>query len=339
LGPIIVVAAARWYVDAQFMLSFIGQDGLIGFEPRRQVMKAVRFDKYGGIEVLQVAEVPIPEPSRGEALVKVEAASINPGEAKIREGLMHAMWPATFPSGEGSDLAGIVTKLGPGAEGFTVGSEVIGFTDRRSSHAEYVVVEAQNLTIKPAKVSWEVAASLAIAGSTAYASVRAASLKRGDTVAVSGAAGGVGSIAVQLAKRAGAQVIGIAGPANHEWLAAHGVKPESYGADLADRLRRTKIDAFIDTHGGGYVKLAVELGIPRDRIQTIIDFAAVREYGVKSEGSNAARNVSVLAELATLIASGDLEVPIAATFPLDQVRAAFSLLGHGHVRGKIVLLP
>jgi len=302
-------------------------------------MKAVRFDKYGGIEVLQVAEVPIPEPSRGEALVKVEAASINPGEAKIREGLMHAMWPATFPSGEGSDLAGIVTKLGPGAEGFTVGSEVIGFTDRRSSHAEYVVVEAQNLTIKPAKVSWEVAASLAIAGSTAYASVRAASLKRGDTVAVSGAAGGVGSIAVQLAKRAGAQVIGIAGPANHEWLAAHGVKPESYGADLADRLRRTKIDAFIDTHGGGYVKLAVELGIPRDRIQTIIDFAAVREYGVKSEGSNAARNVSVLAELATLIASGDLEVPIAATFPLDQVRAAFSLLEQGHIRGKIVLLP
>jgi NADPH:quinone reductase-like Zn-dependent oxidoreductase len=339
LGPIIVVAAARWYVDAQFMLSFIGQDGLIGFEPRRQVMKAVRFDKYGGIEVLQVAEVPIPEPSRGEALVKVKAASINPGEAKIREGLMHAMWPATFPSGEGSDLAGIVTKLGPGAEGFTVGSEVIGFTDRRSSHAEYVVVEAQNLTIKPAKVSWEVAASLAIAGSTAYASVRAASLKRGDTVAVSGAAGGVGSIAVQLAKRAGAQVIGIAGPANHEWLAAHGVKPESYGADLADRLRRTKIDAFIDTHGGGYVKLAVELGIPRDRIQTIIDFAAVREYGVKSEGSNAARNVSVLAELATLIASGDLEVPIAATFPLDQVRAAFSLLEQGHIRGKIVLLP
>jgi NADPH:quinone reductase-like Zn-dependent oxidoreductase len=302
-------------------------------------MKAVRFDKYGGIEVLQVAEVPIPEPSRGEALVKVKAASINPGEAKIREGLMHAMWPATFPSGEGSDLAGIVTKLGPGAEGFTVGSEVIGFTDRRSSHAEYVVVEAQNLTIKPAKVSWEVAASLAIAGSTAYASVRAASLKRGDTVAVSGAAGGVGSIAVQLAKRAGAQVIGIAGPANHEWLAAHGVKPESYGADLADRLRRTKIDAFIDTHGGGYVKLAVELGIPRDRIQTIIDFAAVREYGVKSEGSNAARNVSVLAELATLIASGDLEVPIAATFPLDQVRAAFSLLEQGHIRGKIVLLP
>ncbi len=302
-------------------------------------MKAVRFDRYGGIEVLQVAEVPMPEPSRGEALVKVKAASINPGEAKIREGLLHAMWPATFPSGEGSDLAGVVTKVGPGIETFTVGDEVIGFTDRRASHAEYVVVEAKNLTIKPAKVPWEVAGSLAIAGSTAYASVRAVSLKAGDTVAVSGAAGGVGSIAVQLARRAGAAVIGIASPANHEWLAAHGVKPESYGADLADRLREARIDALIDTHGGGYVKLAVELGVSRDRIDTIIDFAAAREYGAKAEGSSAALNAAVLAELATLIASGDLEVPIAATFPLDQVRAAFSRLAQGHIRGKIVLLP
>jgi NADPH:quinone reductase-like Zn-dependent oxidoreductase len=302
-------------------------------------VKAVRFDKYGGIEVLQIADVPTPEPSRGEALVKVKAASINPGEAKIREGLMHAMWPATFPSGEGSDLAGVVTKLGAGVEAFKVGDEVIGFTDRRASHAEYVVVEAQNLTSKPAKVSWEVAGSLAVAGSTAYASVRAVAPKKGDTVAVSGAAGGVGSITVQLATRTGAQVIGIASPANHQWLAAHGIKPESYGADLAQRLRAMRIDAFIDTHGGGYVKLAVELGVPRDRIQTIIDFAAVREYGVKAEGSNSARNASVLAELAALIASGDLEVPIAATFPLDQVRAAFSLLAHGHIRGKIVLLP
>jgi NADPH:quinone reductase-like Zn-dependent oxidoreductase len=302
-------------------------------------MKAVRFDRYGGIEVLQVANVPVPEPSRGEALVKMKAASINPGEAKIREGLLHAMWPATFPSGEGSDLAGVVTKVGPGVESFIVGDEVIGFTDRRASHAEYIVVEAKNLTTKPAKVPWEVAGSLAVAGSTAYASVRAVSLKGGDTVAISAAAGGVGSIAVQLATRAGAAVIGIASPANHEWLAAHGVRPESYGKDLADRLRKAKIDAFIDAHGGGYVKLAVELGVSQDRINTIIDFAAAHEYGAKAEGGSAVLNASMLAELAALIASGNLEVPIAATFPLDQVREAFSLLAQGHIRGKIVLLP
>jgi NADPH:quinone reductase-like Zn-dependent oxidoreductase len=302
-------------------------------------MKAVRFDSYGGIEVLQVADVPMPEPSRGETLAKVKAASINPGEAKIREGLMHAMWPATFPSGEGSDLAGIVTKLGPGIEGFSVGDEVIGFTDRRASHAEYVVAEAQNLTRKPANVSWEVAGSLAVAGSTAFAAVRAVSLKPGDTVAVSGAAGGVGSITVQLAKRAAAEVIGIASPANHNWLAAHGIKPLAYQEGLFDRLREARIKAFIDTHGGGYVKLAIELGVAPDRINTIIDFAAAREYGTKSEGSQTAKNAAVLAELAALVASGNLEVPIAATFPLEDVRAAFRQLEQGHTRGKIVLLP
>ena len=300
-------------------------------------MKAVRFDKYGGIDVLEVVDVPVPEPGQAEALVKVKAASINPGEAKIREGMVHARWPATFPSGEGSDLAGIVTKLGPGADGVKVGDEVIGFTDRRASHAEYVVVEARNLTLKPKNVSWEVAGSLAIAGTTAYACVRAVSLEAGDTVAVSGAAGGVGSIAVQLARRVGASVIGIAGPANHDWLAARGVKPVAYGEGLADRL--TRIDALIDAHGGGYVKLAVELGVPRDRINTIIDFAAAQEYGVKHEGSQEAKNAKVLAELAGLVASGELDVPIAATFPLDDVRDAFTLLEQGHTRGKIVLLP
>jgi len=302
-------------------------------------MKAVRLDKYGGIDVLRVDDVPVPEPSQGEVLVQVKAASINPGEAKIREGLMHARWPATFPSGEGSDLAGIVTKIGAGVEGVKVGNEVIGFTDRRASHAEYVVVEAQNLTRKPANVSWEVAGSLPIAGSTAYAAVRAVSLKPGDTVAVSGAAGGVGSIAVQLAKRAGAEVIGIASASNHAWLIAHGVKPMAYGDKLAGQLREAGINAFVDANGSGYVKLAIDLGVRADRIDTIIDFAAAQQYGVKTEGAQAALNAAVLAELAGLVAAGDLEVPIAATFPLADVRTAFQQLEQGHTRGKIVLLP
>ncbi|HML12127.1 MAG TPA: NADP-dependent oxidoreductase [Xanthobacteraceae bacterium] len=302
-------------------------------------MKAVCFDKYGGIDVLRIADVPIPEPAAQQVLVKVTAASINPGEAKIREGMLHDRWPATFPSGEGTDLAGVVTKVGPGVSDVAVGNEVIGFTDRRASHAEYVIVDIQNLTPRPAKVPWEVAGSLAVAGGTAYAAVRAVALKPGDTVAVSAAAGGVGSIAVQLARRAGANVIGIAGPANHEWLSAHGVRPMGYGEGLADRLRSAGLDAFIDTHGSGYVKLAVALGIARERIDTIADFSAVKEYGVKAEGSAAGTNAAALAELAALIAAGELDVPIAATFPLDDVRAAFALLARGHTRGKIVLLP
>jgi NADPH:quinone reductase-like Zn-dependent oxidoreductase len=235
----------------------------------------------------------------------------------------------------------VVAKLGPGVTGFAVGDEVLGFTNRRASHAQFVIVRADELAPKPAKLPWEVAGSLFVAGTTAFAAVRAVELKPGDTVAVSGAAGGVGSLVVQLARRAGAEVIGIAGPANHSWLAGHGVKAVEYGAGLAERLRETagQIDAFIDTHGDGYVKLALDLGVDRERVNTIIDFAAVAEYGVKAEGNGAAATIEVVAELADLVARGELEVPIAATFPLEEVRAAFELVEQGHAHGKVVLIP
>ena len=138
--------------------------------------KAVRFDEYGGVDVLKVVDVPRPVPEPGQVLVRVKAAGINPGEAKIREGLLHARFPATFPSGEGSDLAGIVAATGPGVTGFSAGDEVIGFTNNRASHAEYVLADAENLTPKPAGVSWEAAGSLFVAGATAYAAVRAVAL-------------------------------------------------------------------------------------------------------------------------------------------------------------------
>jgi len=302
-------------------------------------MRAVRFDKYGGIDVLRVDDAPMPVPGDGEVLVKVQAAAINPGETKIREGFFHSTWPATFPSGEGSDFSGIVMKSGASASQFQVGDQVLGFTDKRASHADYVLAEPQNMTRKPGSIPWDVAASLPIAGSTAYACVRAVALKPGDTVAVSGAGGGVGSITVQLAKRTGAKVIGIASVSKHDWLVTHGIEPVVYGDGLADALRKYRLSAFIDTHGAGYVKLAMELGIPRDRINTIIDFPAAKEYGVKAEGGQTAKTASVLAELVALVVSGDLDVPIAATFPLGQVREAYKLLEQGHTFGKIVLLP
>lgn len=306
--------------------------------------KAVRFDHYGDVDVLQVRDVPRPTPAAGEVLVQVKAAGINPGEAMIRKGALQDRWPATFPSGQGSDLAGVVAELGPGVDAFTVGDEILGFSEARASQAEFVTVPAEQLTAKPAAVPWEVAGSLFVAGTTAYAAVRSVALTPADTVAVAGAAGGVGTIAVQLARRAGATVIGVAGPSNDDWLTAHGVIPVNYGDNLADRLKAAapggRIDAFLDFFGSGYVELAVaNLGVAPERVDTVIDFAAAERFGVKSAGNADASDARVLAELANLVAAGNLEVPIADTFPLDDVRLAFRVLERRHSRGKIVLLP
>jgi NADPH:quinone reductase-like Zn-dependent oxidoreductase len=317
----------------------------VGKATTEVAMKAVRFDDYGDVDVLKVEDVPVPDPGPGQVLVRVRAAGINPGEAKIREGLYAQRFPATFPSGEGSDLAGVVDRLGSGVTAVAPGAEVIGWVDTRSSQAEYAVVEAGNLTPKPAAVSWEAAGALPIAGFTASAAVRAVSLKPGDTLVVAGATGGVGSLTVQLAKRAGATVIGLASPANHDWLRRHGVIPVSYGDGVADRIREAvpagqRVDAFIDTYGGDYVEFALnELKVAPARIDTIVRYDAVQEYGVKGDGSGVGASASTLRELAGLIAAGELEVPIAATYPLDQVREAYTRLGTGHILGKIVLIP
>jgi NADPH:quinone reductase-like Zn-dependent oxidoreductase len=303
--------------------------------------QAVRFEQYGDIEELRVVEVDRPVPGPGQVLVRVKAAGINPGEASIRKGLFADRWPSTFPSGQGSDLAGVVEEVGEGVMDVTLGDEVIAFTHERASQAELVVVEVEDLTRRPEGVSWEAAGALFVAGTTAYAAVRAVELGEGDTVVVSGAAGGVGSLAVQLARNAGATVIGLAGESNHDWLSAHGVIPVAYSEGVADRIRAVapRVDAFIDTFGDGYVELALELGVKPDRIDTIIDFAAVEKHGVKADGNMAGASAAVLAELAGLIADGRLEVPIAKVHPLAEVREAYRELERRHTRGKIVLTP
>jgi NADPH:quinone reductase-like Zn-dependent oxidoreductase len=180
-----------------------------------------------------------------------------------------------------------------------------------------------------------------VAGCTAYATVRAVELAAGDTVVVAGATGGVGCLAVQLAKLADATVIGVASPANRQWLVDHGVIPVNYGQDVTGRIKHEagRIDAFIDTFGGDYVRVALDLGVQPARIDTIANFTAVDEYGVKGEGNAAGAGATVLEEVAALIAGGRLELPIAETFPLTQVKAAYRRLAQGHVLGKIVLVP
>ena len=250
---------------------------------------------------------------------------------------MKDIFPTTFPSGQGSDFAGVVAETGSDVDGFSVGDEVIGFSEKRASHAEFVVVPAGEPDRQTGRrCRWEVAGALYVAGTTAYAAVRAVDLAQGDVVAVAGAAGGVGSIAVQLAVERGATVLGIAGPSNDEWLRAHGVIPVNYGDDLAERLRAAapagRIDAFLDFFGGGYVELAVdELGrrarpgghhhrLRRRRTVQGADRGQCRRRQRRPCWPNSA----------ALVADGRLEVPIAEVFALDDVREAYRTLEQRH---------
>ena len=204
--------------------------------------KAVQFDDYGGIEVLEVRDVARPKPGPDQVLVAVRAAGINPSEAALREGRVREIFPATFPSGEGSDLAGVVEEVGSGVKGVAVGDEVIGWTDNRASHAEYVLVEAANLTAKPAEVPWEVAGALFVAGVTGVAAVRAVAPTAGEAVVIAGAAGGVGTFAVQLAVRTGARVIALASDRHHAWLRERGALPVEYGEGVRERITEAAAD-------------------------------------------------------------------------------------------------
>jgi NADPH:quinone reductase-like Zn-dependent oxidoreductase len=205
-----------------------------------------------------------------------------------------------------------------------------------------VTVPAGQLIHKPANLGWEIAGSLYVAGCTAFAAVRAVEAKVGETVAVAGASGGVGSIVVQLLKAKGVNVLGISSARNADWLATHGVIPVAYGPGLDERLRAAAppgIDAFIDLFGPEYVQLAADLGVPRQRIETTISFQKAHELGAKQDGSVTASTPDVLREMATLVADGTIEFTIAATYPLERVTDAFAELEKRHTRGKIVLLP
>jgi NADPH:quinone reductase-like Zn-dependent oxidoreductase len=279
--------------------------------------KTVQLNSYGGVDQLRIVEVPKPEPGAGEVVVRVIAAGTNPGEIAIREGLLKDVFPKDFPFGQGSDFAGHIESVGAGVTGLAPGDEVLGWSEQRSAQAEYVASSPSRLIPKPPALDWFRAGSLFVVATTAVAAVRAVSLKPGDAVAISGAAGGVGSLAVQLARRTGARVIGIA--SGESSLAPGG------------------LDAFIDLFGGGYIELAVTLGVPSGRINTIIDFAGAQNHGAKTDGSAAAGSRETLASVANLVAWGEIVMPLTAIYPFALLRDAYTELARRKTRGKIVL--
>lgn len=305
-------------------------------------MRAVRLDGYGDVGVLEVRDVDVPAAAPDEVVIQVVATSINPGEASIREGAMDPERSAEFPMGEGSDVAGRIVDVGAEVAGWNVGDEVIGWSGRRSAHAQYVAIPAEQITARPEQVPWEQAGSLYVAGGTAVTMRDAISPASGETVVVTAAAGGVGSILTQLLVHAGVRVLGVAGPDNDAWLRRAGAEPVNRGEDLVDRLRAAAPDgvaAFFDCFGQGYTDRALELGVPAEHVVTIADFDAARRNGTRVVFGWKETTASTLAGLAEMIASGDLVVPVAATYHLEEVRAAYTALAERRTRGKIVLLP
>jgi NADPH:quinone reductase-like Zn-dependent oxidoreductase len=304
-------------------------------------VKAVRFTRYGGPEVLDVIDVPPPSAGPGQVVVAVLSAATNPGEIAIREGRFASTWPARFPEGQGNDFSGRVTEVGSGAEAFEVGDAVLGFAPR-AAQAEYVAVPATRVAIKPQGLSWHAAATIAGVGATAWASVAAVDPQPDETIVVAAAAGGVGIYAAQLARLRGADVIGTCSEANVNLLTSLGIRPVRYGSGLADRLRELapeRIDGFIDTFGSGNVALAIELGVEPDRINTLTDHEAVQRYGVHSGAQEQADTPEIWAELATQIAHGGVTVPIAQVydFTTEHVRQAYRDVATRHGSGKRVL--
>lgn len=307
-------------------------------------MRAVQIVRWGDVSDLIVDEIDTPQPGPGQVRVRVSAAGLNPVDAKIIEIMQDSPGGygdgVALPAGNGNDYAGIVDAVGEGVTAFGPGDAVFGGR-RFFAQAEYVVDESENLRPVPAGLSLAQAGSLDIAGRTAVASVRQVAPRKGETVLVSAAAGGVGILAAQLARALGARVVGTASVANHAALRELGIDPVEYGAGLADRLRAIApdgIDAVLDNEGRDTLETALELGVPIARINTIADRPFAAEHGISTVGgADASRHD--LFELAARIAAGEISFPIDAAYPLEEVVAAYTRLKARHLRGKIVLEP
>lgn len=302
--------------------------------------RAVRLPVFGGPEVLEVQTVIAPQAGPGQIRVRVTAAGLNPMDWYMTaDAEIAARFGLSLPAGFGTDYAGVVDQVGEGVSGFAPGDRVFGGALSRAV-ADFVVVEPDGVAANeahhtPAGVEDRVAATLTIAGRTAAAALAVVALGPADTVLIGGAAGGVGVFAVQLARLAGARVIGTGSAASADFLRTLGAEPVTYGEGLVERVRALApggITAALDLYGSETALAARELGVPAARIATI----ATQIDGIAAaNGANAAPGA--LEKLADLIAAGQLQVPIAASYPIDQIRAAVALQAGRHVKGKVVI--
>jgi enoyl reductase len=299
-------------------------------------MRAAVFDRYGPPDVLHIAELPDPEPGPGQVRVRVRAAGVQPFDVGVRRGRMTRL-PVHFPQTLGQEYSGVVDRVGDGVSDRRVGDEVLGST-MLNGNASLVCVPEESLVVKPAGLDFPTAAGLVAAAQTATGALAELRVGPGDVLLVHAAAGSVGTVAVQLARLAGATVIGTAGPGNHDYLRQLGAIPVAYGEGLVAAVRAASEQAptvALDAAGGVAIAQSAELGIAPDRIGTIVDDKAAAEYGARVV--RAPRDPARLAEVVALAARGVVTMPIRA-YPLAEVAEAHAAVESGHGRGKVVLI-
>jgi NADPH:quinone reductase-like Zn-dependent oxidoreductase len=300
-----------------------------------------QFSEYGDPDVIRVVEAPAPTPGPGQLRLAVRAASVNPIDWKMVAGSMRDQLPLHLPAGVGIDVAGVVDQMGSDVSEFSVGDEVLG-SSVTPSFADYALAEPASLVCKPVGVSWWVAGSLAGSGGTAFVALKRLDVKAGETLLIHGAAGGVGTFAVQLAVARGVRVIGTASPRNHEYLRKIGAVPVSYGDGLLERVRSQApqgVDAVLDASGRGEIPLSIELTGDPARVLTLVAVDAA-DTGIQVHIGGAGADLGdALRDLVTLLERGRLTVPIWHAYPLAEIATALKESSAGHVAGKIVVLP
>jgi NADPH:quinone reductase-like Zn-dependent oxidoreductase len=305
-----------------------------------ETMRAMTYETYGGPEVLALTEQPRPKVGPGEVLVRVRSASVNPVDWKLMAGGLDAVMDVRFPVVPGWDVSGVVEAVGFDTPEFSVGDEVLAYARKDYVHggtfAELVTVPVRALARKPASMSWDEAAGLPLAGLTALRLLDRLEVGQGDTVLVHAAAGGVGSLAVQIARSLGARVVGTASERNHERLRQLGAEPVAYGDGVVERVRALApdgVDAVAD-FVGGVLDVTTAVLAEGGRHGSIADASVIESGGhyvwVRPDGE-------ALAHLTRLVEDGALSVPVARTFSLEELPEAFRLSAEGHAAGKIVV--
>lgn len=298
-------------------------------------MKAARFSRFGGPEVLEIVDLPDPHPGPGQVRIAVRAAGVNASDWKKRQGLMDEELPQTM----GYEAAGVVDELGTGVTDVAVGDRVFGFSTEGAAQAELAVLS--HYAPIPPSLDFPAAAALPAAVETATRALEQLGVADGSRLLVNGASGSVGSAAVQLAVARGARVIGTASPANHAYLRSLGAEPVAYGEGMAERLLALApegVDLALDVAGSGVLPELIELAGGPEQVLTVADFAGAQKYGVRFSRGDAGRALHALAGIGELTETGRFSLPVAQTFPLAEVAEAHRVGETGRVRGKLVLV-